>query len=33
MAAAVEFDEIIVNSEVNEVAKALVSLAAKKSEG
>ena len=33
MAAAVEFDEIIVNSEVTEVAKALVSLAAKKSEG
>lgn len=33
MAAAVEFDEIIVNSEVNEVARALVSLAAKKSEG
>jgi guanylate kinase len=32
MAAASEFDEILVNTEVNEVAEALVSLAAKKKE-
>jgi guanylate kinase len=32
MAAAAEFDEILVNTEVNEVAEALVSLAARKRE-